>query len=33
MGKIGSGIRPPMTVMEEESHKPLEEALKAAGAI
>lgn len=33
MGKIGAGIRPPMTVMEEEFHKPLEEALKAAGAI
>lgn len=33
MGKIGAGIRPPMTVLEEEFHKPLEEALKAAGAI
>ncbi len=33
MGRIGAGIRPPMTVLEEEFHKPLEEALKAAGAI
>jgi 4-hydroxy-tetrahydrodipicolinate synthase len=33
MGKIGAGIRPPLTALEEEFHKPLEEALKAAGAI
>lgn len=33
MGRIGAGIRPPLTVLEEEFHRPLEEALKAAGAI
>lgn len=33
IGKIGLGIRPPLTVLEQEFHAPLEEALRAAGAL
>lgn len=33
MGKIGSGIRPPLLPLEQEFHAPLEEALKVAGLI
>jgi len=33
MGRMGQAIRPPLTVLEEEFHAPLEEALRAAGVI
>jgi len=33
IGKIDSGIRPPLLPLEEEFHAPLDEALVAAGAL
>jgi hypothetical protein len=33
MWQIGEYIRPPLTVLESEFHAPLEEAMRAAGAL
>jgi 4-hydroxy-tetrahydrodipicolinate synthase len=33
MGKIGAGIRPPLTPLEGQFRGPLDEALKAAGVM